>query len=76
MLVMLGEDGDEHSRTFLARPVFNKFQPVTEAILHQIAALKVRAHFTPHRSTPHRTVSPRTALSSAPSRGRAMVRAT
>ena len=40
MLVMLGEDGDENGRTFLARPVFNKFQPVTEAILHQIAALK------------------------------------
>jgi len=42
MLVMLGEDGDENGRTFLARPVFNKFQPVTEAILQQIAALKVR----------------------------------
>ena len=42
MLVMLGEDGDDNGRTFLARPVFNKFQPVTEAILQQIAALKVR----------------------------------
>ena len=41
MLVMLGEEGDQ-SRTFLARPVFNKFQPVSEAILHQIATLKVR----------------------------------
>ena len=46
MLVMLGEDGDESGRTFLARPVFNKFQPVTEAILHQIAALKVCVRHT------------------------------
>ena len=65
MLVMLGEDGDENGRTFLARPVFNKFQPVTEAILQQIAALKVRPtnvterggpRLTPHRAMPRRAV--------------------
>ena len=42
MLVMLGEEGDD-TRTFLARPVFNKFQPVSEAILDQISTLKVCA---------------------------------
>ena len=69
MLVMLGEDGDENGRTFLARPVFNKFQPVTEAILQQIAALKVRPtgagtelgglglrRTAPHHAVPQHTV--------------------
>ena len=65
MLVMLGEDGDENGRTFLARPVFNKFQPVTEAILQQIAALKVRpsrlglAYAAPHRTMPRRAAAHR-----------------
>ena len=60
MLVMLGEDGDENGRTFLARPVFNKFQPVTEAILQQIAAIKVRptrdTELSLRRSAPHHAV--------------------
>ena len=55
MLVMLGEDGDENGRTFLARPVFNKFQPVTEAILQQIAALKVRPTRVTERGGPRLT---------------------
>ena len=80
MLVMLGEDGDENGRTFLARPVFNKFQPVTEAILQQIAALKVRPtrgtersgpRLTQHRAMPHRAAAhhatPRMAPSPSPS---------
>ena len=65
MLVMLGEDGDENGRTFLARPVFNKFQPVTEAILQQIAALKVRptrdTELGLSRSAPHHAVPRRSA---------------
>ena len=44
LLVALGEEGDpeRRSRTYLARPIFNKFQPTSEAILAHMKQLHVR----------------------------------
>ena len=40
LLVELGEEGPERrSRTYLARPIFNKFQPTSEAILAHMKQL-------------------------------------
>lgn len=44
LLVDLGEDGDPErgSHTYLARAIFNKFQPTSEAILAHMKQLHVR----------------------------------